>query len=333
MKIFKLLPIFMFIISCTKVKTINKKEHSFNSYPEKLIILQVPGLSEEHLAYLRFQKPLMKEATWPENFTCFGKMWRFNLHSTRPKVEDSLLSQITGYSGSEQKCEKYNKNTVWSVLSKFNYQTAIVERGSSEFIENALKCNDKYFKDSATFISTARAKGENIFHHQRSGSYENSKVYYDDSCSKGECFSKSSEVFFHAWNSLTNRPKKLMIYRDHGLLNAIKANDREKFYSSLVDLNKLVGDIQKQIQSKNPDSLVVVTSTSPRHINWPKDSRSWKRLNLAKSSRDGELLSPVWANGAMSENFCGMFSEFEIFERVFWRPKKSRFPLVDALGF
>jgi hypothetical protein len=338
MKIFKLLPIFMLLlmgVSCTKVKTISTKEHSFNTYPEKLILLQVPGLSEEHLAYLRYKKPLFRNKTWAENFSCFGKMWRYNLYDIRPSIEEGVVSQITGHSGSNGRCDKYDSSSLWSVLDKFNYLSAVVERGNSSTFKKAMNCNSKFYKDASVFISAIGSKknGKSSFHHQREAEYKKGEVYFDESCSGANCFSKSSEVFFHIMNSLNERPKNLIVFKDYSLLNAIKTNNRKAFFEYLEELDELINDINSQILSKNSDALLVVSSTSPMKIEWPQSSKNWKRINLLKSTREGDLLAPIWATGAMAENFCGMYAESEVFNRMFWRPKKTQIPLLDALGY
>jgi len=338
MKIFKLLPIFMLVlagVSCTKVKTINTKEHSFNTYPEKLIFIQVPGLSEEHLAYLKYKRPLFSYQTWAEGFSCFGKMWRYNLHELRPSVEEGTVSQITGYSGSKKKCDLYSGPTLWSALNKFDYESAVVERGNAKAYESAVGCKKDFYKDSTLFISAFGAKkfSKNTFHHERENEYKNSEVYIDQSCKRGECFSKSAEVFFHAWNSLKNKPKKFMLFKDYSLLNAIRSNNTKKFLTYLEDFNKMVSDINRLIINKDSNTTLIISSTSPQRITWPTSSRNWNRVNLLKSTSDRELMAPIWATGAMSENFCGIYAEHEVFNRVFWRPKKTKFPLMDALGF
>lgn len=322
-------------VSCTKVKTISTKEHSFNTYPEKLILIQVPGLSEEHLAYLRYKKPLFRNKTWAEDFACFGKMWRYNLYDLRPSIEEGLVSQITGHSGASGRCEKYDSSSLWSVLDKFNYISAVVERGNSTIFKKAMNCNNKFYKDTSVFISSIGVKkdGKESFHHQREHKYKKGSVYYDESCSGADCFSTSSEVFFHVYNSLDEGPKNLVVFKDYSLLNAIKSNDRKAFFKYLEELSGLVNDINSQVLSKNSDALLVISSTSPMKLNWPVNSKNWNRLNLLKSTNDGELLAPIWASGAMAENFCGMYAESEVFNRMFWRPKKSQIPLLDALGY
>ncbi|EQC51726.1 hypothetical protein [Bacteriovorax sp. DB6_IX] len=338
MKISKLLPIFMLLflaISCTRVKTINKKEHSFNSYPERLIFLQIPGLSEEHLAYLRYKKPLFRHQTWSESFTCFGKMWRHNLHELRPSVEDSLVSQITGHYGSNKTCDLYAEVPLWSVLEKFNYQSAVVERNRSQGVERALKCNDKFYDESTVFVSSVGTGklSQEYFHVEREKEYLKNKIYLDESCSKAKCFSKSSSVFFHVWNSLVERPKKLLVFKDYSLINAINSNNSAAFFEYLEELSKLIADINGTIVSRNPNTTLVVSSTSPQRIKWPRSSKTWKGINLAKSTTGEELMAPIWATGAMAENFCGVYSEVDVFNRLFWRPQKTRLPLLDALDF
>lgn len=320
--------IMAFITSCSRVKTISLKEHSFNSTPNKLVVLQVPGLSEEHLAYLRYLNSDLTREIWPEKFSCFGKTWRFNLYEVRPKGQDSLLSQITGVVSSKNSCEKYSTPAIWDRLSTLGYDSYFIQRGGAEFAESALKCNEKFFENSRVYISSPKGtklKGDE-FHFQRAKEYKKGSIYLDKTCSKGNCYSTPFEVFDHLWSEGKN--KKVFVIQDYSIEKALKTKDRKVFLKALKDLASLIERIDNKVSSQLEDSLLVVTSSSPKNIRWPKKSLDWNKYQVMSGNN---LLSPIWAKGAMSENFCGMYPEYEVFNRFFWRPKKSEIPFLDAL--
>ena len=67
------------IYGCSGGSTLNLKSHHFDNIPRQIIWIQVPGLSEEHLATLKFVMSHTGEKTAFEEMPCIGKMWHYNL--------------------------------------------------------------------------------------------------------------------------------------------------------------------------------------------------------------------------------------------------------------
>ena len=97
----------------------------------------------------------------------------------------------------------------------------------------------------------------------------------------------------------------------------------------LEEIDKVVNFFQKEAK-KDQNLLLLVTGSAPENLDFPQSGKDWRK-NILKGqpfkSRPSELTSPVFATGARAENFCGYFDQTQIFQRIFWGTKKSRFQI------
>ena len=78
--------------------------------------------------------------------------------------------------------------------------------------------------------------------------------------------------------------------------------------------------------STNPDILILVTSSAPLKLDFPSAGKNWSEFDKKGAGvvlRSSGLVSPIYATGARSENFCGLFEEAQVLERVMLSPKKQ----------
>ncbi|EQC44803.1 hypothetical protein [Bacteriovorax sp. Seq25_V] len=294
----------LLLTSCTKVPTINLTEHRFNQSPERMVVVQIPGLKEESFSFLKYRGPEATKKVATEFFACFGKMWKFNHFEMEPRIEDSLVSQISGYPRSEKSCEKYQDPRVWDVLNDIGFSTALYHRGNDKFLDEALSCNPRLFYKTRLFVSRdAKAFEGESFHFEKSRSYLTGLKYKDESCSNGKCFSTVKDNFDHIWKSMSQTSKKLVVIRDFDLL---KPGVEKTQY--IENLNRFLFYLVHDFSIANPQTTIVVSGVP--------------------TSAD---LSPVWANGPLAENFCGQFNEYDMFKRFFWKSQKTSIPLVEGL--
>lgn len=321
-----LLMLFGLFFSCSRVKTINLKNHSFNNYPENLIFIQIPGLSEEHIGYLHFKNLNFTAQTELEKYSCFGKMWSFNMMTITPDVNDQLLSQINGYSLPRNNCEKYQRRPIWDVLNDSGYSTSVIYRGKAPKFQSIDKCNSDFYKSTRLFISGANGKSskKDSFHFQQKKKYEKGSVYYDKSCKGRKCFSTTADIFDHVLTAMDDSNRRFINVVDFDLYDILERQDAKAFTQYMSYLNNFLIQVKKKI-SKTSDHLIVVSSTSPKAIDWRRVNKKWKKISINANNKS-QLMSPVWADGALAENFCGMYLESDLNRRFFWRSEETALP-------
>lgn len=104
---------FLLLVGCAQVTSLNLQKHQFGKLPVKIVWLQVAGLSEEHLAMLKYSYPTVDVKTSFEKSLCVGKAWSYNLYDIRPEPADGFLSQMTGKKNVKGTCEDYELRPIW----------------------------------------------------------------------------------------------------------------------------------------------------------------------------------------------------------------------------
>lgn len=292
-----LLALFL-VVSCSKVPTINLKEHTFNKAPDDIVLVQISNLDQDVFAQLKFSQTLVESKIFTENFNCIGQMWRMNHTLLKPSIEDSLFTQISGFPRSEKSCEKYKTEKLLAEnFLKFGYGAIYYEKGISSFIDGAKSCNEEIFKNSIVFRSTEASKVMNqSFHAEKRATYDLGKIYDDESCSKSGCFTSDKANFTHIWSSVKNFPRKIFVYRELAP-EKMTIKDRAK---RITQLDDLLIYLTGEFANKNPQALIIVTNTNENSIS-----------------------TKVWALGPMSENFCGEYNELSFYNRFFWKSQKT----------
>ncbi len=324
--------IVLLTLSCARQKTINLLDHDYNNYPAKIIILQVPGLHENHFNTIRFKSDVSARSVNVDKMNCFGKMWSYNLVTMKADLTQGIVSQISGDPGSKNQCDKYNRQPLWSPLARFDYKSAYLENARSLY-DQANECNKEFFKDVTVISSVSNSKetSENLFHFQESAKLTHAQRLIDKSCFSKNCFSSVEDNFTAVWKSMRNIKNRFIMITDYSLLNSIESGDENGFFESMRNLNEMVGKIIREIVEVEKDTLFVLSSTNSYQVSWRRDI-NWDKFSI-KRNLTRTLSNPVWAKGAMSENFCGTFKEHDFQKRVFWRSEKIEIPFKDFFGF
>ncbi len=322
-----LLILFGLFFSCSRVKTINLKNHSFNNYPSNLVFIQIPGLSEEHMGYLHFKNLNFNAQTELEKYSCFGKMWSYNMMTVTPDIDDQLLTQLNGYSLPSNSCEKYQRRAIWDVLNGSGYSSSVIYRGKTPKFKEIDKCNTNFYKNTRLFVSGAKEKvasDKETFHFQQKKEYQKGSTYYDKSCKRDKCFSTTTDLFNHVLTAMNDSNRRFINIVDYELLNILNKQDVKGFTSYMSNLNNFLIQVRKRI-SKTNDYLIVVSSASPKAIDWKRINKKWRSIPIA-TNKKSQLMSPVWADGALAENFCGLYLESDLNRRFFWRSEETTLP-------
>jgi len=313
----------LFVMGCAQVSSLNLKRQQFALQPTKIVWIQVAGLSKEHLAMLRFSYPTADTKTSFEMATCTGDSWGYNLYQLRSSSYKGLRAQSTGSQNIKGDCTDFEQKPLWSYLMENGYKSAYFESGAraDESILRANLCKHPEYIQGLSVWSMSKApkKYKKFFHVTDRERIEDGEVRYDKACASGTCFSTISENVKSLYERYQwKRSHNFFMVRDFTYEKLIKAGKIKKAREHLSDIDKLHRFFLEK--SKEDDSLLVLfTSTSPRRFEFPREGREWSRFEKTGKPlifRRSGLLSPVFATGARTENFCGIYEDAAIFQRI-----------------
>ena len=320
----------VFVTSCTQVTSLNMKKHEFGILPLKVIWFQIAGLDEEQVAMLRFNQPEERRTAFEESI-CIGKAWNYNLYKLRPSAEESFMAQMTGKKNIKNNCEDTKIRPIWGYLNESGYQTGILENGVNDTQSMAKfnKCDEQglIFMSSLYFwLSKAPVPGAVTFHYREPIPVIPNKITYDRSCGEKSCSSSVSDnlpAIYTEFNRISN--KNLMIVRDFSYLEALNKKDFVGARTILYDLEKSYS-WALELAKDSSEILVLLTTGDSRFVDMPDQGKSWydfeksgANVNLKRT----QLTNLVLASGVRAENFCGIYEDSNVFERILSGPKQQ----------
>jgi hypothetical protein len=317
--------------SCARMESLNLRYHSYGKAPSKIVWFQFPGLTEEHLAMLRFSALDSVKLTSFEEASCVGKMWNYNLYNLRPNPSDGLLSQMVGSLNVQGNCEDFKQKPVWRYLQGLGVVTTILEApmSPSMSVEKAWQCPET--KDFTAQVSLWRMapipqKESPTFHYQDKEVVWEDKIIYDRSCQGASCFASITNNAFYLYGKLQKKSTKfIMIVRDFSYAEALAQKNITQAHEILAEWEKMFAYFQSEAR-QSEDMLVLITSSAPQSFEFPASGKEWEQFEKKGKNiiyhRPG-LISSAWATGASAENFCGIYNEAEILERLLWQQGKE----------
>lgn len=327
-----ILVLLLVLSGCTKIPTVGLKSQKMGITPYKIIWIQVAGLQEEHLAMLRFSDLLANNKTFIESATCLGKMWNYNLFNLRPGSKNSFLSQITGSKNIKNSCEDYKQEPIWKYLGKLGYKAGIFETGESKtnLYDDCMICpkDGKDFLKNVWFWAMRAPKSnlDSVYHYQERKDLGMPQLYYDKSCVNASCYSSISNNVKSIYSRFAkNSRRHLFIIQDHKYLKALNNKNIIEAKKVLVEIEQVVKFFLEKANLSN-QMLLLISSSNVKNIEFPKKGRPW--IDFATKGKNilykrSSLMSSVFATGARAENFCGIFEESEIFQRILVSPKQK----------
>lgn len=306
------------------------RKHEFGILPLKVIWFQVAGLDEEQIAMLRFNQSGERKSAFEESI-CLGKAWSYNLFKLRPSAEESFLSQITGKKNVKSSCDDVGARPIWSYLNDSGYLTGILETGAStkQSLMAFSKCGEPgvIFMNSLYYwISKTGETGPQTFHYRESIPLLPNQIVYDRSCGQTNCVSSISDnvrVIYEEFDKVAQ--KNLMIVRDFSYLAAIERKDYLRAKEILFDLEKSYAwalDLAKD----SSDYLILLTTGDSKLVDMPDQGRAWydfDKNGAAPQIKRTQLTNLVLASGVRAENFCGIYDDSDVFERILSGPKQQ----------
>ena len=134
----------LILVQCAQIGGLNFKKHSFGLHPDKVIWIQLAGLSLDHLSMLRFSYPSAQDVTSFEKMTCVGQLWGFNLFTLRSDAKSGFLSQLTGSQNIKNQCVDYKKKPIWPSFLGSGYKIGIFEvvQSKQESLDFSQTCQE-----------------------------------------------------------------------------------------------------------------------------------------------------------------------------------------------
>lgn len=318
----------LFLIGCTQVTSLNLKKHQFGVQPTKIIWFQVAGLEEEQIAMLRFQEPAERRTAF-ENNTCLGNTWNYNLYNLRNSAYSTFLSQLTGKKNIKQDCEDSSLKPIWSYLGTNGYNTGILEVSASptQSLVALSSCPESTFLDNVYFwLRQAPPAASETYIYSQNLQMKPNKFYYDRTCSAKSCDSSITDNFKAITTQMERTsPKLLFVLRDFSYLMALEQKDFVRARNILADIERAYGEALN-LSKQSDDYLVLLTTGESKFVDMPDAGKSWYEFEKKGSgahAKRTKLTNLVLASGARSENFCGIYEDGQVFERILSGPKQQ----------
>ncbi|HXH73770.1 MAG TPA: hypothetical protein VNJ08_02325 [Bacteriovoracaceae bacterium] len=330
----------MMLLGCAQVTSLNLKKHQFGIQPTKIIWFQVAGLEEEQIAMLRFQDAAERRTSF-ENNTCMGKTWNYNLYNIRNASYSTFLAQLSGKKNIKGDCTDSALKPMWGYLGPNGYTTGILEVSSKEeqSLMSLAKCPDsKFLSDVYFWLRQEPPKGTKTYITSMNEKIEPGMYYYDRTCVGRTCGSSISETFRSIVGQLNRlSDKQLFVIRDFSYLEALEAKDFVRARGILADLERAYGDALKLTEQSN-DYLAILTTGDSKFVDMPDMGKSWHEFEKKGSGaqvKRTKLTNLVLASGARAENFCGIYEDAEVFERILSGPKQQglEFKIINPFKF
>lgn len=313
----------LFLIACSSGEHLNRYDHSFGVKPTRVIWLQVPGLSLEHLSVLKFYSSDLRDKTEFEKFHCLGKMWNYHTSDLRPNTDKSLMSQLTGQLSIEGNCNDYQLTPVWKIEDKIRYKVGFF---SDQNLASSCQKEANDFFGSATrwYMGKKGSVKGDFFNADETSSFNDGEVYFDRSCQGDKCYRDFDDNIKNTFSRfISGKNFYFYIAQIRELETLIKNKRVDKIHDFLVKLEGLITYLKSKT-SQRSDATILLSSANVKGIEFPRQGRNWKNELSSRKDvyyRRAQTQSPVLAYGARAESFCGMFHQSELPLRLLTSPE------------
>ncbi len=331
--------LFILFWGCARVQTLNMDKHQYSERPQSVIWIQVPGLNIEQLALLKLSNKDVFDKTNFEKSSCVGHMWNFNLYDLKVESKKALFSQLNGSPNIKGTCDDFNQKPVWKYFQEMGYQAAIFEQVTSveESVLRSISCssNQSYIGENDLILMMSPQNFTNSPEfHRFEKNWPLKGIAYDKACLSGECASTleaNIQDFYSQWAKLDG--KNFLLIRNTVLEKALLKKDLVRIKEALSELNRLINYF---LQKNGNRGLLLITSSNSMAIELPEDKKAM--LDFEKTGknfivRNSNVFSNVLSYGAMAENFCGIYKEYEILKRILYRPPRKQFDYDYLIPF
>lgn len=320
--------ILLFLSGCAQVSSLNLQKHEFGILPTRIIWFQVEGLDEEQLALLRFNQTAERRTSFEESL-CMGNSWAYDLYHIRPSTHVSFLSQMTGKKNIKNSCEDIKLKPIWAYLRGSEYFSGILESGADEsnslIAQTTCEGSENFYKDLYFWSMSSSKTAKLQFHYAEDIPLNNKEILYDRTCNQTGCNSTILENFRAITSRLGRTHQRyLFMVRDFSYAKALQRKDYKGAKNILSDLERSYAEALR-IADKSHEVLVLLTTANSKFIQFPEQGKPWYEFDKQGTAQPQrtKLTNLVLASGARSENFCGIYEEAQLFERILSGPKQQ----------
>lgn len=317
-----------FLVSCAQVTSLNLKKHEFGQQPNRIVWFQIAGLDEEHLSMLRFGQN-QGALTSFEYALCVGKSWDYSLSQLRNSAPIAFMNQVTGKKSSKNNCEDTENKAVWNYLASSGYRAGILEikPDPKDSLLSVVPCEKgpDFLKSLHMWEMSKAPQGASTFHYVEPIVMKEDVVSYDRTCQEKGCFASIANNFNAIYGQFQkNSVKNIFIVRDFSYLKALKEKNFALAKEILRDLDKALWTAYEN--SRKQGDLILVSTAETMMIDFPDQGKNWyefEKNGSQASVKRQKLMNTVFAFGARSENFCGLYDDATLLERMFSSPRQQ----------
>lgn len=317
------------ILSCSRLSSLNMLPYQGVRNVKNTIWFHLEGLTQEHVALIKFIKKSQTDKTVFEQMNCVGQVWNYNFFELRPNPLDSFLMFLTGTKESSKSCAVYGSEPFWARETR-ETEIVILENSieASSSFDLINKCDEKevhteFFRPKSLIM---RKGDESKVFHKLSLKGVNQGIQYDLSCQQGQCQTSMAENV----NSIIADFKKannrfMLVVRDGTIKKLVEQRKVIKLREYLLELERLLNDLIRQ-NIKSNDTLLVITSSNGLPIELPMSGAEWRKFESTGQNilyKRESLISPVYVRGPGSQNFCGLFEAAEFSKRLYWEDEST----------
>ena len=175
-------------------------------------------------------------------------------------------------------------------------------------------------------MAAAPNKEAPTFHYQNKEFSKGEQVVYDKSCQGETCYaSLANNIYFIQANLQKSKSRYLFIVRDFSYYQALSNKNISQARENLSEWEKVFNYFLTQAKDQD-DMLILLSSAATQSFEFPSAGKDWGEFEGKGKNilyRRPGLISSVWAFGASAENFCGIYSEAEMYQRLLWQQGKE----------
>jgi hypothetical protein len=324
---------------CSTNLELGGNRHHFGRIPQNIIWIQLAGLSDTHIPFLKYLQGSNKNRFF-ESATCMGKTFDSSYERIRPRAVRHFNAQIFATNlVSKNMCQAFSESIpIWRVFQEEKRKVSILEIGAkkSESLLNLRDCKEKVLSDETLVFKQApdRAFSDQLYDLEKNRQL-NKGIFFEKNCqTNGRCRGDNLDSMkYFVKNSHRAGKVNFLQIRDFTYARLINKGQLKQARSHLMRLTEFIQWIEGETYLENK-TLTLLTGATPIYLEFPRQGRQWVKFEKSSKGlklRSSELMSPVFSWGASSELFCGIMDNVDISKRMYGRFFQKKFEIKNLL--
>ena len=324
---------------CSTNLELGGNRHHFGRIPQSIIWIQVAGLSDTHIPFLKYVQGSNNENFF-ETATCMGKTFDSSFEHIRPNAADHFNAQTFATNlVPKDMCQAFEQSIpIWRVFQEGKRKVSILEMGAQkdESLLNLRDCKENVLMGETLVFKQApdRAFSDQLYDLEKNRQL-NKGIFFEKNCAtNGKCRGTNLDSMkYFVKNSYRAGKVNFFQIRDLTYAQLIQKGKLKEARTHLKGLVTFIRWIESQTYLSNK-TLTILSGATPIYLDFPKQGRKWvnfERKNKGLKLRNGELMSPVFSWGASGELFCGVMDNVDISKRMYGRFFQKKFEIKNLL--